>query len=238
MRTFAGDLQWLAYCLRSVAKFAQPYVDSVTVNLFGGRRRDGRRVRAVGAPVGANQRVDVCGSVRGGDASRTPAQVCAVPRWAVPTRLCSCGVLLFSLALLLASRATLPAASVAPRATPSTATRGAAIFDKLCADLYVPAARFVLHLDSDTVLTRPLAFSDVFDPRTRKPLMPRVRYAPGSEAEWRWRAVTADLVGIIKAEELEFQFMPVRACATRARSTAPFDEPPSGSMDARSPSGW
>ena len=82
----------------------------------------------------------------------------------------------------------------------------AQIFDKLCADLYVPAARFVLHLDSDTVLTRPLAFSDVFDPRTRKPLMPRVRYAPGSEAEWRWRAVTADLVGI-KAEDLEFQFM-------------------------------
>ena len=82
----------------------------------------------------------------------------------------------------------------------------AQIFDKLCADLYVPAARFVLHLDSDTVLTRPLAFSDVFDPRTRKPLMPRVRYAPGSEAEWRWRAVTADLVDI-KAEDLEFQFM-------------------------------
>ena len=31
VRTFAGDLQWLAYCLRSVAKFAQPYVDGVTV---------------------------------------------------------------------------------------------------------------------------------------------------------------------------------------------------------------
>ena len=71
-------------------------------SLSGGRRRDGRRVRAVGAPVGANQRVDVCGSVCGGDASRTPAQVCAVPRGAVPTRLCSCGADL----RLLASRAT------------------------------------------------------------------------------------------------------------------------------------
>ena len=170
VRTFAGDLQWLAYCLRSVAKFALPYVDGVTV-VFP---------EADDATVGAFVRLAHPWART--NVSTSAAVFAAAMRAAHPHKFARCH---------------------AGQCLPDYAAQ---IFDKLCADLYVPAARFILHIDSDTVLTRPLAFSDVFDPRTRKPLMPRVRYAPGSEAEWRWRAVTADLVGI-KAEELEFQFM-------------------------------
>ena len=170
VRTFAGDLQWLAYCLRSVAKFAQPYVDGVTV-VFP---------EADDATVGAFVRLAHPWART--NVSTSAAVFAAAMRAAHPHKFARCH---------------------AGQCLPDYAAQ---IFDKLCADLYVPAARFVLHLDSDTVLTRPLAFSDVFDPRTRKPLMPRLRYAPGSMTERAWRAVTADLVGI-KVEDLEFQFM-------------------------------
>ena len=125
VRTFAGDLQWLAYCLRSVAKFAQPYVDSVTV-VFP---------EADDATVGAFVRLAHPWART--NVSTSAAVFAAAMRAAHPHKFARCH---------------------AGQCLPDYAAQ---IFDKLCADLYVPAARFILHIDSDTVLTRPLAFADV-----------------------------------------------------------------------------
>ena len=119
VRTFAGDLQWLAYCLRSVAKFALPYVDGVTV-VFP---------EADDATVGAFVRLAHPWART--NVSTSAAVFAAAMRAAHPHKFarchagqclpdCALAASFYSLRVVVGIACHVHVASMAPRATPST----------------------------------------------------------------------------------------------------------------------
>ena len=207
IRTWHGDVQWLSYLLRSVCKFGGGIITSVVV------------------------------AFPEEDTKLFVALLSTTFPWAIPAPTNNTG--LFEKAIL--------AYPVPPEVTAHRIKHyngeddaskiistglihgwfksclpgyAAQIYDKLAADLYVPPeAEYVMHLDSDVILSRPLQVEDVFLPDTASgKLLPRIERAlwptkdtnPSlvderlgmSMQQYLWQNGTADTLRVPNTDEL------------------------------------